>query len=309
MLCGSDGKSKKDIVTFFMCNCIFYNKRSLRAQSDIQVFLTRFRASFFASCRASVTVEATLILPVFLYAVCSLMGLGQLLQLEGRIHFAASQTLRGCADQQAAAYYYHTPDKGDIPHNNAGGVFPEESFSRYFQEDNLCRSFVKGGRGGIRSRLIPDRDREESLTLITSYTLQIPFPLTKSFPFSRKIVLRQRIPSGYLEYTDREEEEDRIVYIARNGMVYHTSPQCSYICVRIRDQQRIRDIIRQSAWKACAHCVRKGSIPGSVYLTAGGSHYHYRLTCSSLKRTIRAVPYREVRGMRKCSRCIEREGR
>ena len=314
MLCGSGRKREKGSLSFFIFNC-FYNYRSLRAQNGNHVVLTRFGASFFASCRASVTVEAALILPAFLYAVCSLMGLGQLLWLEGNIHYAASQTVRWCAEQEAAVYYYtvserenssavQAADRGNSERTPVG-----EIFLKHFQEDSFCRSYVKGGREGIRNRLVQSKGQEESLTLTTSYTLRIPFPLTEAICFSRRIILQQRIPSGYLEPFNRREKDTRIVYLARNGTVYHTSPKCSYICIRITDQRRIREITRQSIWKPCAHCVPGGRIPDRVYLTAGGSHYHSRMTCSSLKRTIRAVPYREVRGMRKCSRCIEREGK
>lgn len=75
-------------------------KLSLQARVIRWIFHKRKRASCFGSCRASVTVEASLVFPIFLCAVACFIGLAQMILVETEVHYAVSQTAKICAKQQ-----------------------------------------------------------------------------------------------------------------------------------------------------------------------------------------------------------------
>ncbi len=255
----------------------------------------RRRPALPASKEGSATVEAALLTPVFLCAVCCLIGIGQLLFIEGEIYYSASQTLRLCAKEKALVYY-GVEDGGS-------GNRPKSIFDSVYDGGSLCNSFVEGGQGGIRLTLTESSVDRETLELKASYRLRIPLPMADRFSIGKRILLSQRIYSGYTEHGMTLEKKDQVVYVARHGTVYHRRPDCSYICLTISNPTEIAGIIKYSSLKPCARCIRKGRLPRQVYLTVSGDHYHSSLSCSGLKRSIRAVPYSQVKGMRKCSRC------
>ena len=244
----------------------------------------------------SATVEAALLTPVFFCAVCCLMAIGQLLLIEGEIHYAASQTLRVCAKDRALAEYGE--EEARTENRQAKTIFDS-----VYDGGSLCSSWLVGGPRGIRLSLMDSPVERESLLLQVNYQMRVPLPMADHFPIKKKVVLIQRIYSGYTDHGKSAKDKDVIVYVARHGTVCHTRPDCSHICLTITNPVEIAGMINYSSLKPCARCIRKGNMPKKVYITASGDHYHSSLSCSGLKRNIRAVPYSRVRGMRKCSRC------
>ena len=278
--------------TFDFC-CYYYFRVKDKMKSPHKP--AHSEASFPASQAGSATVEAALLTPVFLFAVCSLIAIGQLLIIEGEIRYAAAQTLRICAGKEALKKYGSDDSSGYASARNV--------FDGIYDEGSLCNIFVVGGKSGISLKLIKSRQEKETLELITTYRLRVPLPVAGSHPMKKRIYMSGRIYSGYVMHGQDPMQKDRIVYVALHGTVYHTRPDCSHICIKITNPAAVSGIRRYSSLKPCAHCIRKGRLLRQVYITAGGDHYHSALSCSGLKRTIRAVPYSTIKGMRKCSRC------
>ena len=252
-------------------------------------------ASFSSSSAGSASLEAALLTPLFLCAICCLMAIGQLLMVEGEIRYAAAQTLRICARNETLKHYGVSGTEYEAS--------PAAVFYSLYDENSLCNSWVQGGRGGISFKINSSSGRKESLKLLVSYRLRVPLPLAEHFPIIKKVEIRQRLYSGYVIHGENKDQKDFIVYIARHGTVYHTRPDCTHICLTISDPGQIAGIARYSSMKPCAKCVPKGSAPSRIYITVSRDHYHASLSCSGLKRSIRAVPYSQVQGMRQCSRC------
>ena len=53
----------------------------------------------------------------------------------------------------------------------------------------------------------------------------------------------------------------------------------------------------------CGHCTKGQKMGATIYITAEGACYHYRLDCSGLKRTIYMIPKKQVGNKKPCSRC------
>ena len=102
------------------------------------------------------------------------------------------------------------------------------------------------------------------------------------------------------------KEEDETVYVTETGLVYHKDYHCTYLDLSIRMVQgkEISGLRNESGGRyyACEHCGGKGG--GSAYITDYGDRYHSSLSCSSLKRTVYAVPLSEVIGKGACSKCV-----
>lgn len=104
---------------------------------------------------------------------------------------------------------------------------------------------------------------------------------------------------------------EEYVYITETGHVYHTHSDCTYlkpsikrVAVKIIDKQRN---LSGAKYKKCEHCFRKGDVSNSyVYITDYGDRYHVSKQCSGIKRNIRKVKKSEIEGMPECNKCKER---
>ena len=105
------------------------------------MFGKRFRKKIVSpgtgySCRASVTVEASLVFPIFLCAVACFIGLAQMILVETEVHYAVSQTAKICAKQQMFSLI---PEEDDQKSNQV-------------KEDNgIHKSDRTNGRQSIRN--------------------------------------------------------------------------------------------------------------------------------------------------------------
>ncbi|WP_418715094.1 hypothetical protein [Blautia hydrogenotrophica] len=112
--------------------------------------------------------------------------------------------------------------------------------------------------------------------------------------------------TGYREENGAVQEE-KMVYIADTGKVYHLKSTCSYLRVSLEavSAKELPGRRNESGGKyyPCERCIEDGKKPSIVYITGSGDHYHGQITCGGLKRTVRMVPLSQVKGWLACSRC------
>jgi len=269
---------------------------SLQAQPVSLWKQMRKRASCFASCKGTATVETALAVPLFLSALCMMIMAGQLLILDGEIHHAVSKTAEICAKRESVKAM--TEQAKDI----AASPDPAAIFPSVFQGREICKMFISGGASGISIRMIPS-SKEEKITVEARYHLKIAMPLSGSFGFSRKICAAKRLYTGYVPHGGNDNDSDQLVYLAEHGSVYHTSLSCSHITLRIMVNTLTISMLEARGIHACEKCIRKGKRSEACFITAEGDCYHSSISCSGLKRTVRMIRLSEVRGMRACSRC------
>lgn len=263
----------------------------------------RKRASCFGSCDGSATVEAVLVFPIFLCAICVLIAAGQLMLTEARIQYAVSKTADLFAAQKATQQMGKPQNKSkrELDHPVGAAVI----FSSVYTGEKMDHNCIQGGRAGIVIRGEVSHEKPESVKIRAVYRLKIHVPFFRPVYFLKRTEVQQRIFSGYVEKKGeggQEKEDNGVVYVADYGQVYHTSPTCSHIYLKISGKQ-VRKILEEKKYSACEKCIQKGKIPESLYSTKYGDKYHSSLGCSGLKRSIRAVNKEEVKGMRPCSRC------
>ena len=255
----------------------------------------------------SATVEAALLLPFFLCAICTLCAIAQFILAETSIYHATVQTARVYAKQQSVPRNKH-PD-GDGKESDTGkkikklgGMLDTKVvFARYLDTKAVSSSFVPGGRAGI---LLSPESSEDTVQVKASYVLRVPVPFFKGFILRRTIKVPCRKFTGYVSHDGKEgEEEEDVVYVAQYGRVYHTSLNCSHLSIHLTNPGQIQKVMGNARYRKCEKCIRAGQQPSQLYYTRYGDCYHSTLSCSGLKRSVAIKKKSEVKGMRVCSEC------
>lgn len=99
------------------------------------------------------------------------------------------------------------------------------------------------------------------------------------------------------------------VYIAENGTVYHQDIGCTYLHLGIQTVSgtAVDDMRNRSGgkYKACESCAGTQAATDfvTVYLTPYGARYHKTRDCPGLRRTVRRVSKSMVGNLPPCSKC------
>lgn len=243
---------------------------------------------------ASLTIEASFGIPVFLFAVLCLIYMIEIQSIRISILNAAQGAAKTAAENTAAVPVLNTSSlKADIV--NRIGI------------ERVERSILDGGSRKIQcrgSRINPDTGE---MYIKIQYRVKIPIPMfgNPSAVFHEEFKI-----NGWRGYPDEDmnEEDAQIVYITQNGLVYHEDPGCTYLQLSIdfvpyAGLTGLRNI-NGEIYRKCEKCVYGPPMAG-VYITETGGKYHNSLNCGGLKRTVYAVKRSEVIGKGACSRCSD----
>lgn len=244
--------------------------------------------------RGSLTIEAALVLPMFLFAMLSILSLLGLLLFYMKLQGALHQQAKYIAKQAYAEWDFSEAELQMEILDEIGDVL-------------LQKAPVKGGVSGISFSGTDLSDRE-FVKLSASYEAELPYDFFHLFhrTFHQTAFFHTWI--GYekgLEAGGTHGKEE-YVYITETGEVYHRSRECSHIRLSIYEiSAEELDTYRNTSggkYSSCEHC--HGSLTGgALYVTKDGDRYHSSLSCSGLKRTVIAVPISEVGNRCPCSRC------
>lgn len=260
--------------------------------------------------KAVMTVEASLILPVFMILLMNLLSVIEVY----RVHSSVAVSLWEKGREDAEALYLKESVE-EAAGKSGGGI----SIKRHAYQDPLSVQYrivknlenfpiweriVVGGKGGF---LVTGRRGEDGVVQIDcSYRIH---PLFSSFtPIVRE--LRNHYYGhgwvGYIHEGEADGEEDIYVYITETGTVYHRNRGCSYLNPSIRSvpKNEVQSLRNKggAVYYACPLC-DDHSAAGNYYITDYGTNYHTSITCSGLKRTIYEIKLSEVDGKSACSRC------
>ena len=155
---------------------------------------------------------------------------------------------------------------------------------------------------------------DETVVVKCSYKLKSPVSLFEIGHIRRNQELEYRYFTGYSdesllieETEENEQEDDRIVYITEEKVVYHLSLSCPSLNLVI-SSCAFADVSKKrnkggGKYYPCERCA-KGKKPETVYISKDGDRYHYKKNCSGLKRTITEISLREASKTRRvCKRC------
>jgi hypothetical protein len=263
----------------------------------------------------SITVEAALALPLFLFAMMILMIPMVLMNESRKIQTELEQV---CAEisQYAGVLSDSTLESEDY---KKSGI-PEELI-----EDMTKTGFRLYAEGRIRSRIHTEKAGQFSLTgsriledgetidLILSYQMILPFPVfrMKSVPMTARSCRRAWIgrDGGKGNGDTGQDMEDELVYIGKSSTRYHRNRNCHYLynhisVISFADVGTVRNSDGRK-YKPCARCGGLAGPGSSVYIMPSGESYHGDRNCSSIVAYVRAVPLSEVEFLGPCSYCAK----
>lgn len=280
-----------------------------RRKSNCKSFVPKRISSVISiTHEGSLTIEAALIIPIFLFAITAVLSFTDILRLQMKTDSAMAQ----CAKELAVYGYAEESILGeaidDMPF--AAETFFSETYVRNRVVSELGKDYLSGSPAGgsgtihfVGSRIMED-DRIE---LRSAYYVTPFFALSPKSGFLTGTCAVARAFTGYdnlsaVSDTDKEE----FVYITPEGTAYHKSRNCHYLDLSI-EKVFMEDIsgFRNKdggIYYACPLC--KGSGNGAtVFVTDYGNRYHRDVLCSGLKRTVEMVPISETGGRHSCSKC------
>lgn len=268
------------------------------------------------SKKGSLTLEASLLVPIFLFAIISLLSFTEILRVQMKIDSSLQQTAK-----ELSVYGYAVKNnlQTNILNNPEGisetdsflsGIAISETYVRSCLVKDLTQEYLQAspirGSGNLSfaGSKFMEKDRIE---LCCVYPVTPFFALSDKAGFFTGSTAVARAFTGYDNTTNcKNAEKEKYVYITETGRAYHHSRNCHYLDLSIQqtDINQISALRNASGGRyyACPLCAKSG-IGNVVYITDYGDCYHYDLLCSGLKRTIQAVPISEVGTRTPCSKC------
>ena len=259
------------------------------------------------------TVEASIVLPLFIFFFVNIMTLFNIVKVQSDIGAALHQTgsemsLRAFDVRFARGMEGEGGATGVDAIAGAAGVFYAKSRIRDYLGDELEKSVVTGGCDGISflwSKVLLGND---IIDLVADYKVHPLIPLIGFKEFKVRNRYYGHAWTGYdiALGLGADEDQEEVVYITESGEVYHRNIDCSHLYIKVRStgfagisSERNNDGKR---YHACEYC-GGGIGGGNVFITDYGDKYHSTMSCPGLKRKIYTIRLSEVGGRRPCSAC------
>ena len=254
--------------------------------------------------KAIMTVECSIVLPIFIFLIISVLLVIKIAELNVDINDA----VLNCA-KELAQYAYVKDNKGaDENIVKKLGIGFGESVYVNSEIKKLVGEEKLDWTNGIKC--ICREDDNEMIDIFTYYSFEMPLNIFNINNINTVSRARVKKWTGY--DISKDIGNEKTVYVTRTGTVYHTSYNCTHLKLSIKSVAGdMVDNIRNNEnekYHRCELCGKKGSMPGIVYVTNEGNKYHFSIGCSGLKRSIIQVPISEVGNRKLCSRCKEAVG-
>ncbi len=237
--------------------------------------------------KGSLTTEAALILPVFMMGLLTLVSI--------LFMHLASMRIQASLLHEAENLAILMADGKSIALSSV-----RDEIADGIPEDTL--RFIENGREGLdlTGSMIDDG---EYISLCMSCSL---VPLTDFFGLIRVPLTKRCLAHVWCGYENGFFPDMEYVYITDDSEVYHLDRECSHIRLTVMqtDPQEVVSLRNSSGgrYRPCGIC--HSSLSDAVlYVTSDGDRYHNSISCSALKRTVRAIRKSETGDRRPCRRC------
>ncbi|MFT4106831.1 MAG: hypothetical protein QM657_13820 [Lacrimispora sp.] len=299
----SGKKDKKQVtlqVQVPLVKCGLFVKRALSSASGLRE-------------KGSLTVEAAVALPLFLFFMVILMMPMELMNQERKVQTALEK-----AGEEVSQYAYVLDQlKLGEKLEEAGLEGVPDEFLEGLTEQGVLFYVKKRVEKNLdfkrlesvsfsRSSVLRDG---EIIDLVMNYQVKLPFSTfgLDSVPMTARSCRRAWI--GREGVKEEGDTEDELVYVGRSSTRYHRDRTCHYLYndlkkISFQEAESVRNASGRK-YLPCSRCGRFAQENGSVYIMPGGERYHSDAHCSSIAAYAEAVPLSEVRHLGGCSYCSQ----
>lgn len=273
-----------------------FAKKALSEKGNDQICVKRGAGAYRpAHPKASMTVEAAVVLPLFAGFLVLLMFYFRVMEVQISVEQAAAYTARTSAaairDEGASVSYskmtlllYQNLKRMDVPLN-----------------------YIDKGAAGVS--LLGSDFTGTSIRLHVTYKITFPIGFFGKLrvPTEQEVTCRKWC--GWVDQDAGTGSDIDYVYVTETGRAYHNSRGCPYLDLSIKKVgfRAITSLRNKSGgkYRRCSLCTKKGKKGEyrSVYITDYGDCYHADLQCSSLKRTIYLLPRAKIGSRKGCTKC------
>lgn len=265
----------------------------------------------------SMTVEAALLLPLFLFFFLNLGSAIELIRLHGNLELALcdvgnSMTIYGYAlwerseGRNAAEEGVSSEWLAELEDFTLSYTYVKRELTDYLGEDYLEESPVAEGADGLQFLESEIFGTGDCVDVIVTYRVEPFAGIVGVRPFRMANRFYGHLWNGYeIPGTGAEQTED-LVYVTENGEVYHEDRNCSHLQLSIREVSYQEACGSRNASGAryipCEVC-GGDQMADRVYIAEDGTAIHNNRNCSGLKRTVSAIPREKAGKYRPCRDC------
>lgn len=252
--------------------------------------------------KASLTIEAALVLPLFLLVMTTILAFLDIYRLQPVAYTSMLET-----GEEIAMYAYKT----------SGKEAANEVISSAVCIGKVTMDFQKRwDKSTGHTCVFYQSDCEnEKIDIKGSAHFESPVGVVLKWLFPVKFTAVVRQWTGYDPSVDKRAEagsETEMVYVTEFESVYHTSSDCTHLDLHITEVSKQTAENKKNeygdTYHACDKCMTQYQEGDSVYISEKGTHYHSSSHCSGLTRTVHMVEKSEIEGLPCCSRCQEKTG-
>lgn len=262
------------------------------------------------SLTASMTLEASIALPLFLFFFANILMLFNIIKIqcdvEAALHQTGSEMMLLAFDEKSAEEVVGVENSAlSTAVGAVSTLYAKNNVENYLGEE-LKKGIVSGGElSFLSSQILLGNDY---IDIVAAYKVKPMIPIVgfREFPVEGRFF--GHAWTGYdLEgggYKEASEEE--MVYVTEHGEVYHRDINCKYLKTSTKSisynelgKSRNND---GSKYYPCEYCGQQVH-GGNVFITDYGNRYHSKVDCPGLKRKIYTIPISEVGGRHSCSGC------
>lgn len=221
---------------------------------------------------ASITVEASLVLPIFILAMYAFIFLIQVFMVQDEVQHGLLSTARYCEKIGYVYDYIMNYDdevqvqevnqektvtnnelegnnsSQDLTNTNSNGSTTNKiightitsSMIRVKFHDTVNQAFINqscitSGMSGLSFSLSSYDDSSKMVDIIVRYQVHLPLGCIRinDFKISQRVKVRIFVGSNRILKEKVEEEDEEYVYITETGTAYHETPSCTHIKLSI----------------------------------------------------------------------------
>ena len=243
--------------------------------------------------KGSASIEAAIAFPFLLFVMLAFIYMAEMSTVRAVVYEGAIETSEYMAEYAYLADCFDTAEIMDY-------TMATVRFWGYVDDEALLEKYIVGGRYGVTfiGSSFPDEEGYIDLWVTYYFHADIPFLNNLSKVCTEHIRQKAYLGRSPDEAGEHEQDEDRYVYVAENGTVYHDTRNCTYLLPDMHGESMEKAV--SEGYTACEYC---GETAGdNVIVTTDGERYHSTMSCSRLRRTVERKKLSEV-DLPPCSKC------